>query len=257
MPCPNTTGATPFGRRPLPPAAVWDDLDMSESRVEPRLHRWEVDAREIRRHEDRRGRRHAFDHLDPKRTALVVVDMVPFFANESAFVRGIVPNINRAAATLRSRGGTVAWVVPAAVPPSPLDEEFYGPEVAAAYGESGGTGPLRDRLWPALEVEDGEVVVDKRAASAFFPGRCELQAHLAERRIDAVLVAGTVANVCCEATVRDARTLGYRVVMLADANAAPTDEILNATLRTVYRSFGDVRPVADLPALFGPGRPAT
>ena len=32
--------------------------------------------------------------------------------------------------------------------------------------------------------------------------------------------AGTVTNVCCESSARDASTLGYRVVMVADANAA-------------------------------------
>ena len=33
--------------------------------------------------------------------------------------------------------------------------------------------------------------------------------------------------------------------------AAPTDDMLNATLRTVYRSFGDVRPTAEISGLFG------
>lgn len=225
---------------------------MSELRVEPLHHRWEIPASEYRRHEQRRGRRHAFETFDPHRTALVVVDMVPFFVADSGFGRGIVPAINATAAVLRSQEGTIAWVVPAASPPSPLDEEFYGPEVAATYAESGGTGPLRYRLWPELDVCPDDLVVDKSAPSAFFPGRCELHAQLTKRKIDSILVAGTVANVCCEATVRDARTLGYRVVMLADANAAPTDELLNATLTTVYRSFGDVRPASDMPALLSP-----
>ena len=183
--------------------------------------------------------------------------MVSFFVTESGFVRGIVPRINATAAVLRSHGGTVAWVVPAVGSPSRLDEEFYGPEVAVGYSGSGGTGPLGDRLWHELDVDADDLIVDKSAASAFFPGRCELHAQLAEQGIESVLVAGTVANVCCEATVRDARTLGYRVVMLADANAAPTDEMLNATLRTVYRSFGDVRPASDIPGLLSAAlRPA-
>jgi hypothetical protein len=40
------------------------------------------------------GRRHAFGSLDPARTALVVVDMVPFFVSDSEYCRGIVPNIS-------------------------------------------------------------------------------------------------------------------------------------------------------------------
>ena len=136
--------------------------------------------------------------------------------------------------------------MPASVSPSPLDEEFYGHEVAVAYGRSGGVGPLRDRLLRELEVAAEDLVVEKSAASAFFPGRCSLLDELLARRIDSILIAGTVANVCCESSARDARTLGYRVVMLADAVAAPTDDMLNATLRTVYRSFGDVRPTAEI-----------
>ena len=67
------------------------------------------------------------------------------------------------------------------------------------------------------------------------------------------MVTGTVANVCCESTVREAAASAFRTVMVADANAAMTDADLNATLRTVYRSFGDVRTVSELVALLGAG----
>ena len=205
-----------------------------------------LEDREIRRHEQRRGRRHAFQHLAPHRTALVVIDMVPFFAASSGYVRGIIGPVNETAALLRAVGGTVAWVVPASGSPSPLDEEFYGHEVAAAYSSSGAGGPPRERLLCELDVAAEDLVVEKSAASAFFPGRCSLHDELLARRIDSILIAGTVANVCCESSARDARTLGYRVVLLADAVAAPTDDMLNATLRTIYRSFGDVRPTAEI-----------
>jgi nicotinamidase-related amidase len=61
-----------------------------------------------------------------------------------------------------------------------------------------------------------------------------------------VLIAGTVANVCCESSARDASTLGYRTIMLADANAAVRDADLNATLHTIYRTFGDVRTTQEV-----------
>ncbi len=51
---------------------------------------------------------------------------------------------------------------------------------------------------------------------------------------------------CCESSARDACTLGYRVIMIADANATGRDCDHNATLRTIYRSFGDVRPTAEV-----------
>lgn len=71
-----------------------------------------------------------------------------------------------------------------------------------------------------------------------------------QRDVDTVLITGTVTNVCCESSARDASTLGFRVIMVADANAAGRDQDHNATLHTVYRTFGDVRPTLDVLDLF-------
>ncbi len=74
-----------------------------------------------------------------------------------------------------------------------------------------------------------------------------------DRRIDTVLITGTVTNVCCESSARDASTLGFRVIMVADANAARGDQDHNATLYTIYRSFGDVRPTSEVLDLINAG----
>ncbi|MCU1390956.1 MAG: isochorismatase hydrolase, partial [Ilumatobacteraceae bacterium] len=169
-----------------------------------------------------------------------------FFLTENPFARGIVPNIQSMATSLRAAGGTIAWVLPATDVPSPARVEFLGPIVAEVYRSSGGEGPLRDRLWHEFDIGPDDLLVEKTAAGAFFPGRCDLPALLEQRGIDTVLIAGTVANVCCESTARDASTRGYRVIMVADANAAIRDADLNATLHTIYRSFGDVRPTSDV-----------
>ncbi len=172
--------------------------------------------------------------------------MVPFFIEQNSYALGIVPNINRLAEHLRAVGGVVAWVLPSGNPPPPARVEFLGPIVAETYRASSGAGPLRQRLWSQFRLDDADVVVDKVSHSAFFPGQCELPDQLERLGIDTVLIAGTVANVCCESTARDASALGYRVVVVADGNAARCDADLNATLQTVYRSFGDVRPIDEL-----------
>ncbi|MBL8771279.1 MAG: cysteine hydrolase [Phenylobacterium sp.] len=202
----------------------------------------------------RRGRRHAFERLSPATTALVVVDMVPFFVLENPYCAGVVPQINALAHALRQAGGVVAWVLPSSDDPfAAVSKEFFGPQVAETYRTSGGFGPLPARLAAGLGHEPDDVFVEKSAASAFFPGRCTLPDILAGRGVRTVIVTGTVTNVCCEATVRDARTLGYRVIMVADANATVRDEMHNASLTAVYRSFGDVRPTADVLALIAAG----
>lgn len=209
-------------------------------------HDWKITEREYARHESRRGRRHAFETLTPATTALVVVDMVPFFAEQNPYCRAVIAPINTLAGALRAAGGVVAWVLPASDPFPELSLAHNGAAGAEAYRTSGGEGPLPARLCPELEFSDGDLFVEKTAASAFFPGRCDLPGLLAARAIDTVIVVGTVTNVCCESTARDARTLGYRVILAADANAARTDAEHNATLHTIYRSFGDVRPTAEI-----------
>jgi nicotinamidase-related amidase len=221
-----------------------------------KMHAWRIDPAQYARHEARRGRRHAFERLDPARTALVVVDMIPFFVDENPYCRGIIPNIAVLADALRSAGGVVAWVLPArSAEVSAVAEEFFGPATAARYNSSAGTGPLAGRLWPGFEVHAGDLLVEKSAASAFFPGRSPLPALLHGRGVDTVVVTGTVTNVCCESSARDASTLGYRVIMVADANAGQSDESHNATLHTVYRTFGDVRPTHEVLDLIAAGRP--
>lgn len=215
--------------------------------LEPMTHDWRIEDREYERQRSRRGRVHAYEHLDPASTALVVIDMVPFFVEHNAYGRGIVRNINRLADALRAAGGTVAWVLPGGGErPTRWAEEFFGPQVAEILRTSGGVGPLTDRLWPGLEHRPADPMVEKTAPSAFFPGRCELPSRLDQRAVDTVLITGMVTNVCCESSARDAATLGYRVVMVADGNAARRDQDHNATLHTVYRTFGDVRSTDEL-----------
>ena len=210
------------------------------------LHAWHIAEREYARHEARRGRRHAFATLTPTATALVVVDMVPFFLDQSAYCRGIVANINAVAAELRGAGGCVAWVLPAAEHRFPARaREFFGLEVAETYRLSGGEGALPARLGIGLAHRAEDLFVEKMGPSAFLPGASNLPALLAGRGIDTVLIAGTVTNVCCESSARDASGTGFRTIMLADGCAARTDAEHNATLHTFYRSFGDVRPCAE------------
>lgn len=211
------------------------------------VHDWMIAEREYARHLSRRGKLHAFESLEPATTVLVVVDMVPFFADENPYCRGVIPNINRLAGSLRAAGGSVAWVLPSDHESFPeLATEFFGPTVAETYRKSGGSGPLPGRLCPELAYRPDDIFVEKACASAFFPGLCVLPEQLHRRGVETVIIAGTLTNVCCESSARDARAMGFRVIMAADGNAARTDAEHNAALHTIYRSFGDVRSTDDI-----------
>lgn len=89
-------------------------------------HAWQIPAREYARQEERGGKRHAFNHLDPVTTALVIMDVVAFFNGNTHFA-GVVESANQIAAGLRAAGGMVAWVLPSSDDPHPeLSREFPG-----------------------------------------------------------------------------------------------------------------------------------
>ena len=221
---------------------------------EVKIHSWYIDPKEYARHENRRGKRHAYQAIKASSTALIVIDMIPFFVHENPYCRGIIPNIAQLASKLRAAGGTVVWALPA-VETRILDvkREFFGDKVAVMYNKSAGSGSYNERIWHEFDVLPDDLIIEKSSSSAFFPGYSPLHLMLQEHNIDTVLITGTVTNVCCESSARDAKELGYRVIMVADANAAVSDQSHNATLHTIYRSFGDVRPTQEVIELIALG----
>ena len=71
-------------------------------------------------------------------------------------------------------------------------------------------------------------------------------ATLQARGIDTLLVSGTLTNCCCESTVRDAMQLNYKVLMVADANAALSDDEHEAALYALGWIFADLCDTDDL-----------
>ena len=193
----------------------------------------------------RRGKLHLFDSLDPKKTALLVIDMQNAFVAPGAPVevpaaRDIVPGINRLAAELRKRGATVVWVMHENQPGGSDWDGFFGAFVSdrgkAAAALTAGS-PMQT-LWRDLDVARGDLRVAKNRYSAFI--KSDFENQLRQRGIDTLLIAGTKTNVCCECTARDAMMLDYKVVMLSDCTAALSDDEHLATLENMIQQFGDV-----------------
>lgn len=214
--------------------------------VDP-THEWKIPAGDIARHQQRRGRRFAYETIDPATTALLVVDLVTFFVETTTYAPGIVGQVERLAGAVRRSGGRVIWITPTVGPPRPWAIEFFGPTVAEAYAGGGAN------VAPGLTIAQGDVCVEKSAPSALFPGRSPVHSLLQEQGIETVVICGTVTNVCVEATARDAATLGYRTIVVGDACAGVDDASHAASLRTIYRSFGDVRRVDEVVVLLETG----
>jgi ureidoacrylate peracid hydrolase len=202
---------------------------------------------------DRARSMNLFDSIEPARTALIVVDLQVAFLEEGymAYCRhapDILPNVNRLARAMRAAGGLVVYTRH-----TTLDDPVRGPppwqremtNLAGYFASLEPTSPGH-ALHPGLEVQPGDLVIDKVRYSAFLPISSTLDADLKARGIDTVIITGTVTNVCCESSARDAHMLNYKVFFVSDANAAGTDAEHNATLAVMGLLFADVRRTEEL-----------
>jgi ureidoacrylate peracid hydrolase len=198
----------------------------------------------------RYGVEHPFADLDPARTALVVIDLQNAFMDEAVghavcpASRDIVPEVNRLAAAVRATGGGVFWIKNthderSAIEWSNLDT-LVSPEMGRRRAAAMSEGTKGHDLWHGLDVRPEDEIVRKYRFSAFLPGTSELPYRLRARGFDTVLITGTVTNVCCESSARDAMMSNFKTIMVTDANAAMTPEEHQASLIAFYLIFGDV-----------------
>src|SRR5471030_1239422 len=206
----------------------------------------------------RRGRVHLFDRLDPRRTALIVIDMQTTFCEPGAPAevpgsRGIVAEINRLAAALRLRDVPIIWVLHANIQRNGRSDwelffnHIVADEVRARTIES--LAPGRQSVWRDLTVGKDDLTIVKNRYSALIQGSSSLERVLRNLGIDTILIAGTKTNVCCEATARDAMMLDFKVVMVSDCCAALSDDEHRATLETMIQQFGDVMTAEEVLAV--------
>lgn len=194
----------------------------------------------------KRGRLVVFDRFDPKRTALLVVDMQNFYVGEIESVTGIIPNINRIARELRPLGGLVVWLGMTAGDAGKslwriYHEHFFTPAKGDNHRDQLSPGHPGHEFHRDLDIRDTDEIVYKSRFSPFIPGASNLHEILKRRGIDSLIVTGTATNMCCESAARDAMMLDYKVIMVSDANGARYPEDHLAGLTSFYQSFGDVR----------------
>lgn len=199
---------------------------------------------------ERRGTHHIHSGFDPSKTALIVIDLQNSFMDENISVLSyiknaveIVPNVNRLAASLRDAGGMVYWIK------GVTDDEvrknwtvwldMMKPEKRAKTAALGADS-YESQLHASLDIRGEDEIVVKRRFSAFLENSSDLHARLQARGIDTVLIAGTLTNICCESSARDAMMMNYKIIMVSDGTATHTDQEHLSSLTVMYTNFGDV-----------------
>lgn len=204
------------------------------------------------------GAEHPYADFDPRRGALVVIDLQNAFMLKGVAhalcktALEIVPNVNRLAAAFRSAGGRVVWVQTAFHDEVLRDwSAYYGllsPERRERRRRALTPGTVGYNLFDGLDIRSEDLRVEKTRYSAFLPESSDLASRLRALGCDTVAVVGTVTNVCCESSARDAMMANFRTIMVSDANAATTDAEHNASLVSFYLNFGDVMDTQTLVA---------
>jgi ureidoacrylate peracid hydrolase len=218
--------------------------------AEAMMHKIDIPSEIIARVTAMRGGLHMFEDIEPGKTAHIIIDLQNGFMAEGQPVeiptaREIVPNVNRISAAVRAAGGLnvfIQYLVDDVTRAewSTKFTAFARPERNQATQDTFAEGSYGYALWPELEVRPEDLIVPKRRFGAFVPGSSQLDEILRARGIDTLIITGTATNVCCESTARDAMQMNYKVIFIADGNAAKTDAEHNATLGNMASLFADV-----------------
>jgi biuret amidohydrolase len=200
------------------------------------------------------------DVIDPKKTAMIVVDMqndfvAPGGAMETPAARQIVPKLTEALRICREAGIRVVYTAHVHRRDGcdmGLFDDLHPP---IANRDALVDGTLGVDIYPELAPKTGEHVIKKHRYSGFFG--TDLDIILREWGVDTVIISGTTTENCCHATARDAMFRNYRVVFLSDATATydypdrgfgamPAADVHHATLVILAASTAHVMSVEDM-----------
>ncbi len=97
-------------------------------------------------------------------------------------------------------------------------KEFYRPDPLKVDGFSGSGADWLERFKPF--IEDGKTVVVS-PHKVWGPQTNDLVLQLRKRRINRVILAGMLANLCVESHLRELLEQGFEVAVVKDATAGP------------------------------------
>jgi nicotinamidase-related amidase len=175
--------------------------------------------------------------LDPKRTALVLIDLQRgIMARQTAphSAADVLARSNQLAKRFREAGAPVVLVN---VSFSPTGEDRLSQPIDAPAMPPAENG--WDELAPDLSRDAKDILVTKRQWGAFYGTALDLQ--LRRRKVDTIVIAGIATNFGVESTARDGYEHGYAFVFAEDAMASLTPGAHEFAITTIFPRLGRVR----------------
>ncbi len=188
--------------------------------------------------------------VDPKRTAVVLIEYQNDFTSEGGVLHGAVEevmdqtgmleNTRRLVEAARAAGATIVHA-PITFAPG------YGELSSSPYGILKGVvdssafvkGEWGSEIVDALAPQEGDVTVEgKRGLDTF--ATTNLDFILRARGITTIALGGFLTNCCVESTMRSGYEKGYQVITLSDCVAATSPEEHENAIKFDYPMFSEV-----------------
>ncbi|HAL16481.1 MAG TPA: hypothetical protein DCP32_06925 [Anaerolineaceae bacterium] len=187
--------------------------------------------------------------LDREKAALLVIDMQYFFldpASPSYTCGGpaILPKLQKVIHAFRQANRPVIYTRHVHHP------DHLDAGIMAWWWEGMcKEGTPESEIHQDIAPRPNEKVIFKHRYSAFY--NTDLETVLRSLKVEELVVAGIMTNMCCESTARDAYYRDYRVFFLADGTGSVTEEMHLASLLNVAFGFAWVTDVDTVSAQLG------
>jgi len=199
--------------------------------------------------------------FEPRRTALLVIDMQRDFCEPDGYVqargddisemRGIIPTIRRVRDAAELAGIMMIYTREGHRPnlsDLPATKRHRTSLAGAEIGSAGPLGRLLIRGEPGWDFVDElrprpqDTVIDKPGTGSF--RSTDLHHVLTSSGIDCVVLVGVTTAVCVSSTAREASDLGYGVLVLSDCCAEPDPENHRMALQLLQIEGGYIATVS-------------
>lgn len=193
-----------------------------------------------------------------QRVALLNVDLQRRYTDTATFSSAYEADpeqlslVNELSTAVRALGMPVVWTYVAYLPGG-VDCGLWGVRSKSPMAlQNVGHDSPQAEIDARLDVDKKlDLMLHKRMGSAFF--ETHLPSYLTFNRVDTVIVTGGATSGCVRATVVDAMSHGYRVIVPEECVADREDWAHYASLYDIAMKYGDVVPtrklIADLDGL--------